>query len=708
MKISKENLWAEVVALQQNEGLSATNIGAGKALGSAAGTDSTAPIAESDDAFGATTLAAAESDSSTQPNKDEGAVLFSTLASLMEQADPVKVERENLLHLIGLLRRVTKGYGFGFGLLDHWSKSHHGTEAELEALWDSAPIAEGGIADLESLVARYQKTAAQADAGNTIGDLKEEDAACGESGSAGGNSERIPAHVRVYLEEKTKAADLSDIPAPIDQATEIVQRLASMKSSDRLRQMRSSAKVLKISVEELEKKVDAVIALQGSADEMGYGAVEPWADQIDPAAVLDEITEAIRRYVVVTPEQAWAGALWITMSWFIDYIEVAPIGLADAPERECGKSRFLEVIGVFVARPLQAANSTPSFIFRAIEAWQVTLLIDEGDTFLRENEELKGIINAGHTRSNAFVGRSVAKGNDFEPKMFSVWGAKAIAGIRMGKHLPESTISRCIVFNLRRKTKDEKVERLRRADHVKFKPLIAKLARFAEDYGHQVQQARPVMPEQLSDRAQDNWEPLFAIASCAGPEWIKRAEQAALALSAKAEGTDSFGPELLTDVQTIFELKKVVKLRSAELLEALVAGSEMAWATYNRGQPLTVRQLAKLLSGYGIKPKTVRLGPHKTYKGYYREDFEDAFTRYLTPKNDPDLRHIAPEGMPALEVADSDRNAAIRNEPEDPDLLAEAEALMAEIAGTPRPSPALDGSGVSDVSGKDADACEGF
>lgn len=700
MHTTPEELWAGVTELQQSKGSSASS-GVNQASSSLAD-----PI---------TTLSK-EIPSLTEV---EIAKLLPKLTNLLKKLDPSKVSREDFMRILTLLHNISKGHDIAFGCLDYWSKGLHGTDDEIELLWDSAPAVEGGMADLEALVARYQMTGSrtvEGDDTNTISALKA-DASSEESVSVRGDSERIPGHLQVFLEEKVKAAVLTDVPAPIDQVAEIVQRLAGMSSAERLRQIGSAAKVLGISKDELADKVDAVVALQDVAEGISYGAVEPWPDPIDPAAVLDEVTDTILRYVVLSPEQAWAGALWITMTWFIDYTEIAPIGLIDAPERECGKSKLLEVFGLMVARPLQAANSSVSFIFRAIEAWQVCLLIDEGDTFLRDNDELKGIVNAGHSRANAFVGRSVAKGNDFEPKMFSVWSAKAIAGIRMDKHLPESTISRCIVFNLRRKTKAEKVERLRRADHVKFKPLIAKLARFAEDYGYQVQQARPLMPLQLSDRAADNWEPLFAIASCAGPEWLKRAEQAALAMSGKTDGTDSIGPEILADVQTVFTMKKVIKMRSAELLESLNADAEMAWATYNRGgHALTVRQLAKLLAGYGIKTRTVRVDKHKTFKGYYRDDFADAFARYLTSENDPDLRHIAPEALPAAEVAVSDGEVGVRNEHFDPDLAAQAEAevdalidaFQAGVAGTRAALPPLGSSGDSDVSGEGDDDDEAF
>ena len=99
---------------------------------------------------------------------------------------------------------------------------------------------------------------------------------------------------------------------------------------------------------------------------------------------------------MLTKEQAYAVALWIAMTWFIDDVDIAPLLIITAPEKSCGKSQLLEVCGRLVARPLPVASSSASFLFRAVEAWKPTILIDEADTFIRENEELKGLVNAGH------------------------------------------------------------------------------------------------------------------------------------------------------------------------------------------------------------------------------------------------------------------------------------------------------------------------
>ena len=210
--------------------------------------------------------------------------------------------------------------------------------------------------------------------------------------------------------------------------------------------------------------------------------------------------------------------------------------------------------------------------------------------------------------------------------MFSVYCPKSIAGIALVKHLPDSTMSRGIVFNMRRKLRHETVERLRHADPSMFPTIASKLVRFAGDYAEQVCTFRPVLPDELSDRAQDNWEPLLAIATCAGPAWVARATAAALKLS--GEMAASTGNELLADIQKVLAGLKTARIRSVDLIDALCADAEAAWATYNNGRPLTPRQLSQQLSVYGISPKTVRHG-RETPKGYEAAQFEDAFARYL-------------------------------------------------------------------------------
>lgn len=355
----------------------------------------------------------------------------------------------------------------------------------------------------------------------------------------------------------------------------------------------------------------------------------PGGQDTSPAALFDEIESTIKRFLVLGEDEIVAITLWLPHTYLPEVAGVSPLLLINSPEKGCAKTLTLDIVNLLARNPLPSSNITHAALFRSIEAFNPTLLIDEGDTFLKGNDELHGVINAGY-KSGGYVVRCEPKGDSFEVKQFTVYGPKAIAGIALERHLPESTLSRGLMINLRKKLSHEKVERLRHADSGLFEGLATRLKRFAVAHKEVLAKARPNLPEELSDRAQDNWEALLAIAECAGPEWLARATKAALKLSGSAAEAASAGNELLSDIHDAFATKKTARFRTVELLKALTDDEELGWATYNRGRPLTARQLAKLLTVYGIHPKTVRFGK-ETPKGYELSQFEDVFVRYLSP-----------------------------------------------------------------------------
>jgi hypothetical protein len=258
---------------------------------------------------------------------------------------------------------------------------------------------------------------------------------------------------------------------------------------------------------------------------------------------------------------------------------------------------------------LVAANVSPSALYRAIEELRPTLMIDEADTFLKPNDELIGILNAGYHRATAYVlcvsheprsrrrkeadipnsafsipsspFESSSRGNEalssdnskmengpdgerirrrnsrieslnqvgtrstashFSPNIsdvvehvpttslarFSCWCPKIIA--RIGR-LPETLADRCILIRMQRKTPNDQCERLRDFDMVAVrKDLRQQCAQFVQDHRDAIISAKPAIPAALNDRAADIWEPLLAIADCAGGDWPALAREAALAL----------------------------------------------------------------------------------------------------------------------------------------------------------------------------------
>lgn len=351
--------------------------------------------------------------------------------------------------------------------------------------------------------------------------------------------------------------------------------------------------------------------------------VEPWENQVDGNALFNEIYELIKEYIVADDSTLLAATLWIAFTWCEEVMQIAPIACITAPEKRCGKTQFLSVLAELVKRPMPTSNITAAALFRSIAKWTPTLLIDEADSFMKDNEDLRGILNAGHSRKNAYVIRTV--GDNHEPKKFNVWGAKAISGIG---HLPDTLRDRSIILELRRKERHEIRKKLRNADAKSFEIIKQKLCRWSQDNMPKIKVSKPIMPDTLSDRAQDNWEPLFMIAECISDEWLEIVNRIAIVLSIDKDDALSVNELLLTDIHQIFQKTQMKALFTEELINYLCQMSESKWRVWNRGTPLTARQLSDRLCNFRIRSKDIHKdGKH--LKGYRFEDFKDTFNRYI-------------------------------------------------------------------------------
>lgn len=381
---------------------------------------------------------------------------------------------------------------------------------------------------------------------------------------------------------------------------------------------------------------------QGQGKALTLSDPEPWPDAVNGPDLLDAIARLLARYVVLPLAAANAVALWAVHTFLVDVLHLSPILAVTSPQKRCGKSTLLDVLRTLVRRALSASNISAAALFRVVEMSTPTLLIDEADTFLAEREELRGILNGGHTRSSAQVVRTV--GDNHEPRVFRTFCPKAIAAIGQ---LPGTIEDRSIIIRMQRRAPGEHVERLRR-DRIEteLEPLRRKAARWAADNVAAIRDADPEVPGGLNDRAADNWRPLFAIADAAGGEWPDRARAAAIKLSGEAAvADDDVRVQLLADLRSIFGADSHAS--TEELLNGLNGMADRPWPEWSRGKPLTARGLARLLKPFGIAPKSVRLSATETAKGYDRADFEDAFRRYPPAEN-----VTTSQPAPALEKAE--------------------------------------------------------
>lgn len=348
--------------------------------------------------------------------------------------------------------------------------------------------------------------------------------------------------------------------------------------------------------------------------------------------ILDEIAACIARFVILSQSELLIISLWIAHTWAFEVSDATPYIAVTSAEMRSGKTRLLEILDLLVRGPWRTGRVTAAVLARKIESDTPTLLLDEWDATARGNQEfteaLRGILNVGHRR-NGKVSVCGPKSAGYQAMDFRVFCPKVIAGI--GK-LPETIADRSIPIRLKRKAPGERVERFRiKIVSEEANKLTARLNGWVMGILESLKNARPRLPECLSDRQQEGAEPLLAIADAAGGDWPARARDALADLHLSGSGREeSVGVILVSDIRDIFAERRVEALASKELAEGLAKVEGRPWPTWDNGRPMTPNTLARLLAPFDVLPRNLRIRS-SVVKGYRREFFSDCWNRYLCP-----------------------------------------------------------------------------
>ena len=385
----------------------------------------------------------------------------------------------------------------------------------------------------------------------------------------------------------------------------------------------------------------------GARTEDIYGAL--WRNELvyelKPKSVeltvpLEDVCAYLKRFVVFTSEaQSTAIALWVAHTWTIDAFDYTPYLQITSPEKRCGKSRVLDCLEPLTPKAWRAISPSEAVLFRKIDSDQPTLLLDETDTlFSNGNDDrgelLRSLLNAGFERK-AKVPRCIDKGREVHD--FAVFCPKAFAGIGS---LPDTVTDRCIPVRLRKKRREESVERFRgREAAVIANPIRERLQEWAmrPETISTLNSARPLIPDQLSDRQADICEPLLAISDAAGGDWPQRARKALIELSTSDAQEESVNVKLLSDIRNVFDASGTDRLPTKNLLDQLIEQeTDGPWAIWwesdirhgNVKGPAA--KLARMLKCFGIKALVIR-ADNSTPRGYLKTHFADAWERYCSP-----------------------------------------------------------------------------
>jgi len=418
-------------------------------------------------------------------------------------------------------------------------------------------------------------------------------------------------------------------------------RLARLSAVKYEREREAAAEKLGMRVSALDSAV-AAERTQIAGDQtafLGHWNIQPWPEPVDGATLLKELRSHFVRYAVVPQHADKAIALWILHTYVFDEFDITPYLAVTSPTRRCGKSLVLTLLYWLCQRAKKNDSMSKAAIFRSVERDKPTLCLDEVSWVVDNKDERQNILCGGFER-NGYAEVCEGEGANITPKLYSTFCPRAFGLI--GKLVPV-LMDRSIEIQMQRKL-GEKVERLRRSDNDQHREFREKCVRWANDNRVRLSVIRPALPSGLNDRAFDIWEPLLAIAQHVGGGWLEISNEAAVTLSAGETVTEERGVTLLADLNRSVFIKGRDEIATRTLIEELCADSERPWATWNKGKPISDRQIAKLLKPFGIISGDVHPPGEKHAKGYKKVHCLEAFERYLTPLGPPTTPSPPPEG----------------------------------------------------------------
>lgn len=355
--------------------------------------------------------------------------------------------------------------------------------------------------------------------------------------------------------------------------------------------------------------------------------IEPWDSPVDGTVLADSINNLLNKYLSLPDGASETMTMWILHTYGVNLFDFTPRLCILSPEKRCGKTSLLTLLHYLSFQTIIVAGITTAAMFRSIDKWHPTVIIDEIDTFLKENSELRGVINVGYNK-NGRVSRTETVGKRVDIKLFDCYAPVAMAGIGS---IPGTIADRGIIITMRRKMRCEDIPQIRTRNIIPItEELQRKCLRFMLDNSERIANVKPDIPITFNDRAADIWEPLYAIATAISPEWLERVRSASIKLIRANDLDDEAAPgeKLLSDIKQIFDDKNREWIATTELVGLLNKIENSPWGEWNNGKGLTVHSLPKLLRPFGIVSEQSRVDGSRSRR-YNRKQFTDVFSRYL-------------------------------------------------------------------------------
>ena len=403
------------------------------------------------------------------------------------------------------------------------------------------------------------------------------------------------------MEEELKA-----VPLPRLQQTQIIKQVA--------RAVGVTPKDLLAAVTPLKVEPDACREVN-LVDE-----TTPWDGPVDGEKLFNEIYALIGEVMWLSPAARLTITFWLIASYTFRLYRKFPYLRIKSADKNCGKSTLVDLLSEIVFNPLIATDVSPAALYRIVESFAPTLLLDEFDN-PDQVRELTQLLNAGFDNNRSALRYNMDKDR---PERFRTYCPKVLASI---KQITTTTESRCLPIDLQRVPADAEnsLTELCDIDPERFHILKRKILAWLEDHLQEIKECRPVRPKWLHTRDWDMWRPCYVIAEVLGERGTEMVKQAATGVFGDRVVEQSLAIEILACIRKairlpglVIEAQKGKKsgsfIRTQELVDHCNGYEERPWADWKTGDKagLTTARFAKeLRDHFKLKSEQVWYGHEK-------------------------------------------------------------------------------------------------
>ena len=235
--------------------------------------------------------------------------------------------------------------------------------------------------------------------------------------------EKTPADLRL-VEEELKAVVLPRLPR--SQIVRQVAKVVGVTAKDLL---------AAITPEEVDPNASREVNL---VDE-----TNPWDGPVDGMELFREIYSLLGRVMWMSDSARLTVTFWLIASYTFKLYRKFPYLRIKSPDKNCGKSTLIDLVAELVFNPLIASDVSPAALYRIVEKFTPTLLLDEFDN-KEQIRELTQLLNAGYDNNRSALRYNMDKDC---AERFRTYCPKVIASI---KRITDTTESRCLPIDLQR------------------------------------------------------------------------------------------------------------------------------------------------------------------------------------------------------------------------------------------------------------------